>query len=228
MLTYHGVPSTPPRCSNIFDNTISSHVSLNCTLTGDLGLYSVGDDLGSSPCFDPSLLPHFDSSSTNFDLASTWGQVADNSPITFSSPSMQLVTQESSPISSPYGHDRRRVAMDGPQLRSSMLKMQTMDLLKNEDLMSEEEVDQFEARFNSMHSHMPQTPTKSRTSKQRSNVGRSATRGKTGHKISRDSHNTKKGHYKVVVEEAARHGCNAPDCTKTFRRAEHLKRHQQG
>ncbi|CAN8103431.1 unnamed protein product [Discula destructiva] len=230
MLTQHGMPSTPSRCNNVFDNTVASHGGLDFTPARNMELYTFVDEgLGSSPFVDSSsAAPPFDSSPPNFDLASTctWGQYTDSSPITFSSPSMHFMTPNSSPCTSPYGHNRRRVAMDGPQLRSTMLQLQTMGMMTDEDLMVEDGAEQ---HFDSTFGHVLQTPSKSRTSKPRSAHARSAaSRTQTSNRVSKSGYDVKRGKFRCEVQEeqATRHKCDFPNCTRSFRRAEHLKRHQ--
>lgn len=216
MVDHHGMPSTPLRCNNVFDTSIS-HGSLDFTPTQNMDLYNFSDGLGSSPFLVSSPTQHFNSSTSNYDLASIWGQHTDGSPITFSSPGMHLATPpDSSPFHNHHGHDRRRVALDGPQMRSAMLQQHTLDQLVEED------IEQAQARAQSAFSRVHQAPTKSRASKPRPAARKSGTVAPGSYRVSKSSgldiSRVKTGKFK----------CDVPNCTKTYTRAEHLKRHKDG
>lgn len=225
MVDHNGIPSTPMRCNNIFDTTIS-HGNLDFTPTQNMDLYNFPESIGSSPFLVSSPTQQYNGNTSNYDLASIWGTQTDGSPITFSSPGLHLATPpESSPFHNHHGHDRRRVAMDGPQMRSAMLQQHTMDQLVEEqhalDQMTEANAEQ--ARAQSAYGrHVQQTPTKTRTSKPRS-ATRKSTAGTPGnYRVSKstglDISRVNKGKYK----------CDVPNCPKRYTRAEHLKRHKDG
>lgn len=219
----NGMPSTPMRCNNIFDTSIP-HGNLDFTPTQDMELYSFSESLGSSPFLVSSPSQPFNGS--NYDLASIWAPHTDGSPITFSSPGIHLATPpESSPFPNHHGHDRRRVAMDGPQMRSAMLQQHTMDQMVEEQhalgQVAEEDVEQ--ARAQSVYGrHIPHTPTKTRTSKPRSATRKSGAGTPANYRVSKntglDISRVNKGKYK----------CDVPNCPKRYTRAEHLKRHKDG
>lgn len=224
MLMHHGMPSTPSRCGTSFDNSLASHIDYTPT-PGDMALYNFPDQLGPSPFLDvQSSMPQFDNNTPSFDLASVWPQNPESSPIDFSSPAMQFY---SSPFSSPYAHNRRRVAMDRPQSRSTMLQQQTipMNMISDEDLIKEEDAAQQQALAQNSFDHVPQTPTKSRPSKARSGTRRSSARNQPSHRVSKPAQ-------KVKIEcdfkesKHARQHCHLDGCGKSFMRLEHLKRHQ--
>lgn len=226
VMDHHGMPSTPSRFNNIFDGPIS-HGSLDFTPTQNLDLYNFSDGLGSSPFMVSSPSQQFNGSTSNYDLASIWGQHADGSPITFSSPGMHLATPpDSSPFHNHHGHERRKVAMDGPQMRSAMLQQHTLDQLVDEqhilDHMVEENIEQAQARAQSAFGRVHQTPTKSRTSKPRPAARKSGAVGPGNYRVSKnaglDIPRVKKGKFK----------CDVPNCNRTYTRAEHLKRHKDG
>lgn len=120
----HGMPSTPSRCNNLFDTTLSFHDTMNYTPTRDMDAYNFVDVLGSSsPFLVPTPPPQFSSNTPNCDLASVWGHHADSSPITFSSPAVPMTARTSTPLANnSHGNMRRRVVMDGPQHSSAMLQ----------------------------------------------------------------------------------------------------------
>lgn len=227
MVDHNGMPSTPMRCNNIFDTTIS-HGNLDFTPTQNMDLYNFSESIGSSPFLVSSPTQQYNSNTSNYDLASIWGPHADGSPITFSSPGLHLATPpESSPFHTHHGHDRRRVAMDGPQMRTAMLSQHTMDQLVEEqqhalEQMTEDNSEQ--ARSQSAYGrHVQQTPTKSRTSKPRSSARKSTAGTPGNYRVSKNStgldiSRVNKGKYK----------CDVPNCPKRYTRAEHLKRHKDG
>lgn len=224
MVDHNGMPSTPLRCNNIFDTTIS-HGNLDFTPTQNMELYNFSDSLGSSPFLVSSPSQQFNGSTTNYDLASLWGAHTDGSPITFSSPGLHLATPDSSSFHSHHGHDRRRVAMDGPQMRSAMLQQHTMDQLVEDQShqMTEQDMEQAQARDQSAYGRrVQQTPTKSRTSKPRSATRKSGAGTPGNYRVSKvaglDISRANKGKYK----------CDVPNCPKRYTRAEHLKRHKDG
>lgn len=157
----HGLPSTPSRSNNLFDNSMALHGGIDFTPTQDLdasfGLPDgLPDGLSSSPLMIQTPPSQFGSNTSSFDLASMWGQTSEGSPIDFSSPAMSLTTP-SAHLGSPYGNmSRRRVAMDGPQQTSAMLQQ-----------------------------HL-QTPTRTRASKPRSAQGKSGTHSQRAHRVTKN------------------------------------------
>lgn len=162
----HGLPSTPSRCNNIFDTGLPFHDSLNFTPTQDIDAYNFADALGSSPFMIPTPSTPFSSNLQNCDLTSVWGQHADGSPITFSSPAVPMATRTSTPLGSSHGNMRRRVALDGPQQSSAMLQQ-----------------------------HL-QTPTKTRPSKPRNVAGKPGATGQRGYRVSKELDMIPRGKYK--------------------------------
>lgn len=230
MLINHGMPATPQRCNTIFDNSMSSHCSLDFTPGREMGLYPLDDGLYPSPCLDiqSSLPTQFDTNTPNFDFTSIWGQHGDSSPITFDSPSMHLMT----PNSSPYDHNRRNVAMNGPQLSSTRLQQQTQPTIFDDDFMTDELAGQQDAAFHSsyMESLVQQTPSKSRPSKPRTATARPGARSQISGRVSKNGHDSKKGKMKCGTQKEKRPAffCGLDQCEKRYMRAEHLKRHQEG
>ncbi|KAJ4386440.1 hypothetical protein N0V93_009336 [Gnomoniopsis smithogilvyi] len=207
-MDYNGMPSTPMRY-NIFDTSIP-HENLDFTSTQDMELYNLSESLGSS-AFLVSSPPQ----QLNGNLASIWAPYTDGSPGTFSSPDMYLTTPpESSPCLHHYGHNRRRVAIDGPQIKSAILQQHTINRLVEEQntmgRVTEEDIEQAGCQPENGY-HIPHTPTKPRTSKSRSATRKS---GNADHDVSRAN----KGKYK----------CDILNCPKRYTRAEHLKRHKDG
>lgn len=163
----HGMPSTPSRCNNMFDGSMSFHDSLNnFTPSQDLEAYGFPDPLASSPFMMQTPSPSFNNNLQSCDLTSVWGQHADGSPITFSSPAVPMPTRTSTPLGSSHGNMRRRVALDGPQQSSAMLQ------------------------------HHLQTPTKSRPSKPRASSSKPGPTGQRGYRVSKELDMIPRGKYK--------------------------------
>ncbi|KAF3766044.1 hypothetical protein M406DRAFT_356178, partial [Cryphonectria parasitica EP155] len=84
MLT-HGLPTTPSRCNNLFDNTLSLQGPLEfATPTQDIeaAYHSLPDSLGASPFMIPTPPPQFggpgnNSATPSCDLSSMWGSHSD-------------------------------------------------------------------------------------------------------------------------------------------------------
>lgn len=231
MLMNHGMPSTPQRCNPMFDNSLSSHYSLDFTPSRDMGLYPFDDGLYSSPSLDvqSSMPAQFDNNTPNFDYASIWPHHGDSSPITFDSPSMHLMT----PNSSPFDHTRRNVAMNGPQLSSTRLQQQTQPMIFGEDFMTDEHLGQQNAQFPDpfFEGLLQQTPSKSRAPKPRTATARAETRTQVSGRVSKSALDSRKSKTKYGtrrVEESPKWKCNLEGCTKRYCRREHLKRHHIG
>lgn len=156
MLSSHALPSTPSRCNNLFDTALSFD-GLNFTPTQDMDSSYQFDPLGSSPFMIPTPPPPFNRSMQNCDLLSVWGQNADGSPITFSSPAVPLARQTPTPLGSSHSSSRRRVAMDRPQHSSAMLQQ-----------------------------HLHQSSAKPRLSKPKSSTGKSNAPGQKGFRVNKN------------------------------------------
>lgn len=152
----HALPSTPSRCNNMFDTTLSFD-SLNFTPTQDIDTSYHFDPLGSSPFMIPTPPPLFTRNIQNCDLLSVWGQHADGSPITFPSPVLPLARQTPTPLGGSHSNGRRRVAMDRSQHSSAMLQQ-----------------------------HLHQRTAKGRVSKPRNTAGKSNAPGAKGFRVSKN------------------------------------------
>lgn len=229
LMDYNEMPSIAMRYNNIFDTSIP-YGNPDFTPIQDMELYNLSESLGSSAFLVSSPSQQFNGNALNYDLASIWAPYTDSSPITFSSPGIHLATPpESSPFSNHHGYNRRRVAINEPQIKSAMLQQYTMDQLVEDQLVEEQyalrqitDEDIEQARYQSAYNrHIPYTTTKTRMTKPKSVIRRSDPDTPKNHRVSNadlDISHMNKGKYK----------CDILDCPKRYIRAEHLKRHKDG